>query len=105
MGSFTLRLRKKALADVSRIRIWYREIDPALEGRFVRSLNEGLNRIQDHPFGYQIVYRNTRRILLDRFPYNVFYLIQDAGAQGANVIVLAVIHHKLNPDWARGIAE
>jgi plasmid stabilization system protein ParE len=105
MGSFTVRLRKKALADVSRIRTWYREIDPTLDDRFVHSLNQGLDRIQDHPFGYQIVYRNSRRILLDRFPYSVFYLIQDASAQGANVIVLAIIHHKRNPDLAQGIAE
>ena len=100
MGSFTVRLRKKALADVSRIRTWYRKINPTLEDRFVRSLNEGLDRIEAHPFGYQVVYRNTRRVLLDKFPYSVYYLIQDA-----SVIVLAVIHHKRNPELARGISE
>ena len=59
-----------------------------------------MDRIEAHPFGYQVVYRNTRRVLLDKFPYSVYYLIQDAG-----VIVLAVIHHKQNPELARGIAE
>jgi len=100
MSSFTVRLRRKALADVGRIRNWYRKIDPVLEDRFVRSLNEGLDRIEAHPFGYQVIYRNTRRVLLNKFPYSVYYLIQDA-----RVIVLAVIHHKRNPELARGVAE
>jgi plasmid stabilization system protein ParE len=100
MGNFSLRLRKKALADVSLIRSWYKKIDPLLEDRFVRSLNEGLDRIEAHPFAYQVVYRNTRRAILDKFPYSVFHLIQDT-----SVIVLAVIHHKRNPELARVIAE
>ena len=100
MGSFSLRLRKKALADVSRIRTWYRQIDPVLEDRFVRALNGGLDRIEAHPFGYQVVYRNTRRVILDKFPYSVFYLIHDA-----SVLVLAVIHHKRNPELTQGVAE
>ena len=100
MESFPVRLRKKALADVSRIRTWYGKIDPVLEDRFVRALNDGLDRIEAHPFGYQIVYRNTRRVILDKFPYSIYFLIQDA-----RVIVLAVIHHKQNPELARGIAE
>jgi plasmid stabilization system protein ParE len=100
MGSFSLRLRKKALADVSLIKTWYKKIDPLLEDRFIRSLNDGLNRIEAHPFGCQVVYRNTRRVILDKFPYSVFYLIQDM-----SVIVLAVVHHKRNPELARVIAE
>jgi plasmid stabilization system protein ParE len=100
MGKFPVRLRKKALADVSRIRTWCRKIDPVLEDRFVRALNDGLDRIEAHPFSYQVVYRNTQRVILDKFPYSIYFLIQDA-----SVIVLAVIHHKRNPELARGIAE
>jgi plasmid stabilization system protein ParE len=100
MGRFSLRLRNKALDDVSRIRIWYRKIDPVLEDRFVRALNVGLDRIEAHPFGYQVVYRNSRRLILDKFPYSIYYMIQDA-----IIIVLAVIHHRRNRELARVIAE
>jgi plasmid stabilization system protein ParE len=100
MDSFPVRLRRKAISDISRIRVWYRKIDPSLENRFVRSLNEGLDRIEAHPFGYQAVYRNTRRVLLDKFPYSVYYLIRDE-----SVIVLAVLHHKRNPELAQSISE
>jgi plasmid stabilization system protein ParE len=100
MGAFTVRLRGKALADVSRIRKWYIEIDPTLEERFVRSLNEVLDRIEAHPFAYRVLYGNTRRAMLDKFPYSVFYLIQDS-----RIVVLAMIHHKRNPELAKGIPE
>jgi hypothetical protein len=39
-------------------------------------------------------------MILDKFPYSIYYLIQDA-----IIIVLAVIHHKRNPELARGVAE
>jgi plasmid stabilization system protein ParE len=64
MDAFPVRLRRKALADISRIRSWYRKIDPALEDRFVRSLNEALDRIEAHPTACPIQYRNTRRVHL-----------------------------------------
>jgi plasmid stabilization system protein ParE len=100
MGEFAVRLRRKALTDVSRIRTWYGKIDPTLEDRFVKSLNNGLDRIQAHPLSYQVLYRNTRRVLLDKFPFSVYYPIQDT-----TVIVLAVIHHKRNPELAQRISE
>jgi plasmid stabilization system protein ParE len=100
MDRFSVQLRIKAIDDVSRIRTWYREIDPLLEDGFIHALNVGLDRIEAHPFGYQVVYRNSRRVILDKFPYGIYYLIRDA-----TVIVLAVIHHKRNPELVRGIAE
>ena len=100
MGSFTIRLRGEALADLSKIRAWYRKIDPSLEDRFLRSLNDGLDRIEARPLAYQAIYRNTRRALLHKFPYSIYYVVADS-----RIIVLAVIHHKRNPEIAQGIAE
>jgi plasmid stabilization system protein ParE len=100
MGSFTIRLRGRALADVSKIRAWYRKIDPSLEDRFLESLNNGLDRIEARPLTYQAIYRNTRRALLYKFPYSIYYVVVDS-----RIIVLAVIHHKRNPEIAQGIAE
>jgi plasmid stabilization system protein ParE len=100
MGQFTVRLRKKALDDVSRIRSWYRTIGPSLEVRFLQSLNRGLDRIEVHLLACQAIYRNTRRVLLARFPYSIFYLVVET-----KVTVLAVVHHKRNPDLAQGISE
>ena len=95
MESFTVRLRRRALADVGAIRRWYRGIDPSLEDRFVIELNETLDRMRQIPLAYQVIYRNTRRISLRKFPYNVYYLVQDP-----KVVVLAVLHQKRDPALA-----
>lgn len=100
MNRFTVRLRNKALGDIRQIRTWYRRIDPDLENRFVTALNQALDQIQDFPFAYQVLYRNTRRISLKKFPYGVYYLVQES-----RIIVVAVIHHKRNPALAQAISE
>jgi plasmid stabilization system protein ParE len=92
-----VRLRRRALLDVRRIRAWYEKIDSSPEERFVHSLDEALDRIEVRPMAYQAVYRNTRRVLLYKFPYSVFYIVQ-----GTSVVVLAVIHHKLDWKLAQG---
>jgi plasmid stabilization system protein ParE len=71
-----------------------------LEDRFLRSLNEGIDRIEARPLAYQVLYRNTRRILLDKFPYGIFYVVLDS-----KITVLAVIHHKRDPELAQRISE
>jgi plasmid stabilization system protein ParE len=100
MADFTLKLRSKALADLHEIRLWYHDIDPSVEMRFLSALNGCLDRILAFPFSYQIVYRNSRRALLDKFPYGVFYLIQDD-----RIAVLAILHLKRNLALMRKIAE
>jgi len=100
MDRLTVRLRKKALGDIRRIRTWYRRIDPDLEDRFVKALNQAFDQIQDFPFALQVLYRNTRRISLKKFPYGVYYLVQES-----RIIVVAVIHHKRNPALAQAISE
>lgn len=100
MDSYEVRLRRQALADISEIRRWYQRIDPVLEDRFVAALNEGLDRLLVFPFAYQAIYRNTRRVSLKRFPYGVFYVVQDR-----RIIVVAVIHHRRDPAVAESVAE
>ncbi|MGH9606189.1 MAG: type II toxin-antitoxin system RelE/ParE family toxin [Terracidiphilus sp.] len=63
-------------------------------------MNEALDRIEANPFSSQVFYRNTRKVLLEKFPYGVFYVIKDT-----RIYIIAVIHHKRNPKLARRIAE
>jgi len=100
MGSFRVLLRKKALRDIAEIRRWYRDIDPSLEERFRSDLQGSLSRVEAHPLSYQVVYQNTRRISLRKFPYNLYCCVQET-----LVRVVAVIHHKRNPAIARARAE
>ncbi len=100
MEPFTVRIRRQALADVGAVRKWYRRIDTSLEDRFVIELNETLDRIHRMPFAYQVIYGSTRRVSLRKFPYNVYYLVQDP-----KIIVLAVIPQKRDPALAMHASE
>jgi plasmid stabilization system protein ParE len=77
-----------------------RRCEPHLEELFLVALNEGLDKIEAHPYAYQVIHRQTRRVLLRIYPYSVFYIIRTS-----RIAVLAVIHHKRNPELAQGIAE
>ena len=100
MNPLPIRLRRKALADIAEIRTWYRQIEASVEDRFVKDLNETLDRIQAFPFAYQVHYRETRRSNLARSPYGVYYLVK-----GSAIVILAVLHHKRDPRLARRRAE
>lgn len=56
-----------------------------------------LEAIADHPAGYPAIHRDTRRGLVRRFPYAVFYRVV-----GEQVVVVACMHARRNPNRWRG---
>jgi len=56
------------------------------------SVEATLSRIRRNPKQFPIVDGNTRRALLKRFPYGVFYEIEES-----TIILTAVFHAKRNP--------
>ncbi len=70
----------------------YEKNSPGLGVEFLNCVDESLKVIQDTPEIYQNVYKNIRRALTHRFPYGIFYIIEEDV-----IIVLAVFHAKRNP--------
>jgi toxin ParE1/3/4 len=63
----------------------------------MRSLDATLQSIKRNPNSYQKIYQETSRVLLRKFPYALFYLVEDK-----KVIVIAVLHQKRSEiDWIR----
>lgn len=53
--------------------------------------------IAETPQLHPVVHRNTRRALLRRFPFGVYYQMETAA-----IVVVAVMHGSRNPDhWKR----
>lgn len=60
-------------------------------------MDENFSSIQQNPFADPIVYNDIPRKLFPRFPYGLFYVIQDD-----IVFVLACFHVKREPkQWQR----
>lgn len=66
--------------------------DVGLGGQFVRTFQATTAVLRRYPFQYQKVAEETRRVLLRRFPYAVFYEIHDS-----DVVILACLHTARNP--------
>ena len=68
-----------------------------LGSEFIRVVDENLTSIQQNPLAYPIVYKQIHHKLLPRFPYGLFYVIQDD-----LIFVLACFHVKRDPQqWQR----
>jgi toxin ParE1/3/4 len=60
--------------------------------RFRQAVEAGLALIANHPKGQPLVGRNTRRVLLRRFPYSLFYYVE-----GDTVVVYGRLHGSRDP--------
>ena len=90
-------LRPEAAADVEGAYRWYEDQRAGLGEEFLGTVQAGLELIAAHPLAAPIVHRDTRRLLLKRFPYGVFYrLVED------DIVVVGVLHAKRHPRVWRG---
>ena len=72
---------------------WYEGQSPGLGCGFLRAVDAVLASILRSPALYAVVRGRTRRALLRRFPYGVFYYERDD-----EVVVVAVVHSRQDPE-------
>ena len=90
--TYTLRLRPEAEAEIEEAFRWYQERRSGLGSDFLLCLEETLEKIEHAPFVYPVVYRSIHRALIRRFPYGIFYVVEEN-----RVTVLAVFHSNRDP--------
>jgi toxin ParE1/3/4 len=85
-------IRPEAEADLAEAFAWYEERRRGLGERFLLSVEASLATIQRHPESFPLVHGPIRRALLRRFPYGVFYTVEEPA-----IVVLAVFHCRRDP--------
>ena len=85
-------LRPQAEAEVLDARDWYEEQRPGLGEAFGTQVEEALARIAQAPRAYPRVQGETRRSLLRRFPYAIYFV-----ATSDEIVVLGIIHGRRHP--------
>lgn len=90
--TFAVRLRAEAENDIRDAAVWYESQHLRLGHDFLDAVEASFTRISENPLQFPILYRGTRRALLSRFPFGVFFLIK-----GQTIVVLAVMHASRNP--------
>ena len=85
-------LAPAAVAEIEEAFDWYEKQRPGLGAAFRTALRDCLARIGADPRQCQIVHRGTRRALLRRFPYGVFYR-----EYPEMIVVIACMHARRDP--------
>ncbi len=73
-------------------RAWYDDIHPELGDRFARAVEATVETIAEKPLQFPVVYRGWRRAGVRRFPYGIFFEVQEH-----RIVVIACFHGKRNP--------
>jgi plasmid stabilization system protein ParE len=85
-------IRPAAAADIEDAFVWYEQQRRGLGSEFLKIVGEALIAIQRAPQFHPVIYRNTRRALLRRFPYGIYdRMYPDL------IIVVACMHGRRNP--------
>ena len=78
--------------DVANGYMWYEQKSRGLGEEFLRMFYARAQEIQRNPLLYQTVYKGFRRCLLRRFPYTIYFNIDEQ-----SVIVYGLFHCARNP--------
>ena len=79
--------RPEADTDLREARDWYEQQRPGLGDEFLLSMADALTRLEESPDQFPLYYRGFHRLLTKRFPYKLFYRIEDDA-----VIVFRILH-------------
>ena len=74
---------------------WYETEEPGLGQEFLEQLRLVYGRILENPLGYGEQRSSIRRGLMRRFPYAVYFSVEDE-----TILILAVLHTARDPaEW------
>ncbi len=83
----------EAEAEIDQAVDWYYEHSRMAAIGFRDAVDRALDFIGKHPEQYQVVYRQTRRALVDGYPYALFYTVTEI-----QVIVVSCFHTARDPN-------
>jgi len=97
--NFKITYRPEAELDIEETARWYEKQRINLGFEFVNEVEKKGEFIETNPHLYQKVYKSVHRAVLERFPFNVFYFIEDE-----SVVVIAVMHGSRHPKkWQKRV--
>lgn len=94
---YVVRLRPEAERDLAAAASWYEQQRAGLGQEFLDEFVAMKDKLSDAPLIWPIVHKNTPRALLNRFPFGVYFRVD-----GADVVIVAVMHGSRNPSHWHG---
>jgi toxin ParE1/3/4 len=92
-----VRLREEAERDLAAAASWYEQQRMGLGHEFLEEALASFRRIAEQPLTYPVLHRSTRRALMSRFPFGIYFRVEDE-----RIVVFAVMHGSRHPHrWQR----
>lgn len=91
---YKIKLLPDARLDLKESIGWYNQQKAGLGKRFYESEKSKLNYIKNNPLHYQVSYRDVRNALVNKFPYQIHYRIEE---ESKRIVVFGVIHSGRDP--------
>ena len=82
-------IRPRAESDLQEAKLYYDLQRPGFGDGFLASVGESIGYLEEHAERRAIYYRGFRRIITRRFPYKMFYRIEND-----RVVVFRILHVK-----------
>lgn len=84
--------RPQAEAELLEARAWYDGRREGLGAVFAAAVESTIDRISENPLAYSRIRGDTRRAVLRRFPYAVYFRVL-----ADEIVVVAVMHGRRHP--------
>jgi plasmid stabilization system protein ParE len=93
--SYTIVFTPEANKDLTDILGWYNtESTPESKKRFIGDVSKTLKTLEKSPKSYSARFKNARCAVLNKYPYNIYYWVDDFDS---TVNVFSILHQKRNP--------
>jgi plasmid stabilization system protein ParE len=87
-----VRLREEAERDLGAAAAWYEQQRVGLGHDFLDEVLSAFELVAEQPLKYPVVHRDTRRALMARFPFGIYFRVEQS-----QIVVVAVIHGSRHP--------
>ena len=86
----------EAQAELEEAQEWYEERSVLAAAAFLRAVSTAVRHLAESPLRYPLSEHGTRHILVERFPFTIFYR-----THANEIVIVAVAHQKRRPNyWA-----
>ena len=94
--TFNLKVRPEAEQDLLQVFSWYEGQRKGLGHDFLLQIDAGFRFLERTHLAFPEKHRGIRQHLIKRFPYKIFYLVEQT-----TVVILAVVYGGRDPEWIR----
>ncbi len=92
---YQIKVTQQAEDELDEVMGWYEEEKLGLGIAFLNHFFNRVAYLKDNPYLYQEVYKTYRRLLMKKYPYAIYYEIEE---QKQAIMVLAIWHTSKNPE-------